>query len=92
MHRYVWHKRSGFANSNLVEKVYFCWQPTLDGAIPGYLHTKRKYVDAGTLLSLDVMKKVLVLARQDHALVSKEVRDVTLQCMDSANVGLLRHA
>ena len=31
------------------------------------------------------MKKVLVLARQDHASVSKEVRDATLQSMDVAD-------
>jgi len=55
--------------------------------MPSHLPIKRKYVDAGTILSLDVMKKVPVLARQDHALVSKEVRDDTLKYMDSAHVG-----
>ena len=75
-----------------MEKLYLCWKPALEGTMPCHLPTKRTYVDAGYYSSLDEMKKVLVLARQDHALVSKEVRDVTLQYMDSANVGLLRHA
>ena len=69
-------RQGGMANSQSLEQIFFVYK----GRRPN--HPKiRKFVDSGSALFYEVMNNVPVLAPEQHAFVSKEVRDKSLSDM-----------
>ena len=78
MQQYGHFKRQrGFANSRSHEVMLFAYK----GRIPKHLPKVREHVDAGSLVWNEVVKNVPVLPQKSHALVSKQVRETSLQAM-----------
>ena len=46
----------------------------------------RQYVDAGSNLFVEIMRNVPVLSQKNHSLVSRSVREISLQSMVSTDV------
>ena len=74
--------RGGIANSRSHELMFCCYK----GRAPKQLATTRLYVDPGTLVFNDVVRNVPVLAPKSHALVSRQIRETSLQAMVGVDV------
>ena len=72
-----WKRQRGIANSKNVEMLFLAYL----GTMPKHLPRKRQYVDPGSPLFNQLMRNVPVLAPRHHALVSRAVRDASLQSM-----------
>ena len=70
-------RQRGFANSRSHEVLLLCYK----GKIPKHLPKIREHVDAGTNVWCEVVKNVPVLHQKNHALVSKQIREQSLQSM-----------
>ena len=54
--------------------------------IPKTLHKLRQCVDAGSTMFSEVVRNVSVLSQKNHALVSRAVREISLQSMIGVDV------
>ena len=70
-------RQRGVANSRSHEIMLLCYK----GRLPKNLATTRAHVDPGSTLFQEVVKNVPVLPQKSHALVTKEVREISLQNM-----------
>ena len=75
-------KQRGIANSRSHELLFLCYK----GRMPKQLPKTRAHVDAGSPVFNEVVRNVPVLSQKSHALVSREVRDASLQTMCGVDV------
>ena len=72
-----WKRQRGIANSKNVEMLFLAYL----GTMPRHLPRKRQYLDPGSPLFNQLMRNVPVLAPRHQALVSRAVRDTSLNSM-----------
>ena len=75
-------KQRGVANSRSHELLFLCYK----GRLPKQLAKMRAHVDAGSLVFNEVVRNVPVLSQKRHALVSREIREKSLQSMIGVDV------
>ena len=75
-------KQRGVANSRSHELLLLCNK----GRVPKELAKMRVYVDPGSPIFNEVIRNVPVLAQKNHALVSREVREKSLNSMVGVDV------
>ena len=76
-------RQGGIANSRSHELLYCCYK----GPAPKQIaKTMRQFVDPGTPVFNEVVRNVPVLSRPSHAMVSREVRETSLQAMIGVDV------
>ena len=75
-------RQGGIANSRSHELLFLCYK----GRLPKDLAKIRRYVDAGSPVFNEVVRNVPVLPQTSHALVSREVRETSLQAMTGLEV------
>ena len=78
MQQYGHFKRArGIANSRSHELLFLCYK----GRQPKQLAKMRAHVDGGSPVFNEVVRNVPVLPQKNHALVSRDIRDASLQTM-----------
>ena len=75
-------KQRGIANSRSHELLYLCYK----NRVPKQLSKLRVHVDAGSAVFNEVVRSVPVLPQKSHALVSREIRETSLESMISMDV------
>ena len=75
-------RQRGVANSRSYEMLYMCYK----GRLPKQLVKTRMYVDGGSTIFSEVMRNVPVLAQKHHALVTRDIREKSLQTMTGKDV------
>ena len=78
----LFQRQGGIANSRSHELLFLCYK----GRVPKQLAKNRLYVDAGSAVFNDVVRNVPVLPQKSHALVSRKVRETSLQAMIGVDV------
>jgi len=75
-------RQGGIANSRSHEMMYCCYK----SRAPKQLAKTRQFVDPGTPVFNEVVRNVPVLSPKSHAMVSREIRETSLQAMIGADV------
>ena len=75
-------RQRGIANSRSHEVLYLCYKHKA----PKNLAKTRKYVDSGSAVWNQVVRNVPILSHKNHALVTKAVREESLQTMIGVDV------
>ena len=75
-------RQRGVANSRSHELLFMCYK----GRLPKQLAKSRFYVDAGSPMFSEVVRNVPVLAQKNHALVTRDIRETSLQTMTGVDV------
>ena len=75
-------RQGGIANSRSHELMFCCYK----GRAPKQLAKTRVFVDPGTPVFNEVVRNVPVLSPKSHALVSREIRETSLQAMIGVDV------
>ena len=80
-------RQGGIANSRSHELMFCCYK----GRAPKHLAKTRSFVDPGTPVFNEVVRNVPVLSQKSHALVSREIRETSLQAMIGVDVATEEH-
>ena len=75
-------RQRGIANSRSHEVLYLCYKHRA----PKNLAKTRMYVDSGSAVWNQVVRNVPILSHKNHALVTREVREESLQSMIGVDV------
>ena len=75
-------RQRGVANSRSHELLFLCYK----GRMPKQLAKTRTYVDGGSPMFNEVVRNVPVLAPKNHALVTRDIREKSLQSMTGVDV------